>query len=301
MFNPQSDHPSTLDDLLEAFIQEQQYRGNSPATLGWYRKILELLRRSGVHTAQDFTRHNIMRFILAARERGLSISTLRNYDRALRGVCNWLHRNGYLSQNPMSGLPRPKGQERQVQPFTVADIERILTSARSSELPLRNTALVLILLDTGIRSGEACNLTLRDVDWVEGLLKVRGKTGERLVPFGAKTRRALQMYLQRERQVPNPSVQHVFVAEGRPLESTNLNPIVTKLVRRAGLERAKVGPHTFRHTFATSFLRAGGDVFTLQRILGHSKLEITQGYVSLLMGDIQAAHRRFSPVDHLGK
>lgn len=295
--HPKNVYP--LDCLLEAFLDEQAYRGNSAQTVEWYRKVFRLLEAEGVRNTAQLTREAVIRFIASARSRGLSGATVRNYDRALRVALNWMYHNGYLEHNPIKGLPRPKDKAEQVKPFTLDEVERILQAAKTTRCPLRDTALVLTLLDTGIRAGEACGLTLKDIDWREGLLRVVGKTGERTVPFGQRCKRALHAYLDRERRAPHPDVRHVFLASGNPFSPTVLNTTVTRLVRRAGIKRPKAGPHTLRHTFAVEFLRAGGDVFTLQRILGHRKLEITQGYVNLLTDDIRSAHRRFSPVDRL--
>lgn len=288
-----------LEVVLGAFLDEQRYRGNSEKTVGWYKKVFNLLAETGVVRLEQLTRASLVSFILGARARDLSTATLRNYDRALRCGINWMHQSGYLTTNPIQGLPKPKGEVRPVEPFQLSEIARILEKAKTSGTPLRDTALILLLLDTGIRAGEVCNLTLRDIYWNEGLLRVHGKTGERKVPFGRRSRRALTRYLSEERKAPHPSVEAAFLSGGHVFTPEKLNTLVTRLVRRCNITRAKVGPHTFRHTFATEFLRAGGNVFVLQRILGHRSLEVTRGYVALLTEDVRDAHQRFSPVDRL--
>lgn len=288
-----------LSGVWEAFLDEQAYRGNSKQTLGWYRKVFGLLSSFGINTLEDLSRPKLMAWVADCRHRELSPATIANYDRAVRVAVGWLSSNGYIPSNPLKGLPRPKDRVEQVQPFSQDEINRILEVAkRSGNNPKRHTALVLLLLDTGIRSGEARNLGLRDIDWVEGLLKVNGKTGERVVPFGQKAKRAMQAYIDRERK-GKPTESHVFLAGSAPFTADNFNICITRLVRQSGVTRDKVGPHSFRHTFAVEFLRAGGNVFVLQRILGHSRLETTQRYVNLLTDDVKQAHQRYSPVDRL--
>ncbi|MDX2006599.1 MAG: tyrosine-type recombinase/integrase [Meiothermus sp.] len=290
----------TLTALIEAFLDEQSYRGNSKNTLEWYRKVFRILADHGVTRSEHLTREGLVGFIAACRGRGLKPATVANYDRALRVALSWLHANGYIPQNPLAKLPRPKDKTEQVRPFTPDEIARILESCQRRTHSRRAMALVLLLLDTGIRSGEAANLTLRDIDWAEGLIRVNGKTGERVVPFGRRARRALLAYIDRERKVPSPSINSLFVAAQGAMDVESLNSFITRIVRAAGLTRDKVGPHTFRHTFSVEFLKAGGNVFTLQRILGHGRLVTTQRYVNLLTEDVKEAHRRFSPVDRMG-
>jgi len=177
----------------------------------------------------------------------------------------------------------------------------MLQQARARRNPLRDEALLTVLLDTGLRIGEVAGLCLRDIDWQQGWLKVDGKTGPRAVPFGKKTRRALRLYIERERRARSPQEQCVFLGSrgGQPLTAESGSQAITRLARAAHVKASKVGPHTFRHTFALEFIRAGGDAFSLQRLLGHSTLDMTRRYVNLAQTDLRAAHMRFSPGDRM--
>jgi len=113
--------------------------------------------------------------------------------------------------------------------------------------------------------------------------------------------RLLWKYLQKYRPQPaNPLCPALFLtAAGNPITTDRLRTIIEKYAWRVGIEGVRCSPHTFRHTFAISYLRNGGDVFSLQRILGHSSLEIVRIYVNMGEADIKNCHRRFSPADNL--
>jgi site-specific recombinase XerD len=158
----------------------------------------------------------------------------------------------------------------------------------------------MLLLDTGLRIGELVNLKMGDTHIDDGFLKVMGKgKKERLVPIGSNAQRALQRYLFRYRPKPaHPGVDHVFLSiHGIPLTENSLKLMFARLASRSGIHRLHA--HLCRHTFATRFLINGGDVFTLQQILGHSTLEMVRHYVNLASNHIAIQHQRFSPLDRL--
>ena len=134
------------------------------------------------------------------------------------------------------------------------------------------------------------------------MLKVLGKGNkERLIPIGKNVQRLLWRYISRYRPEPvMPNSDLLFLTmDGRPLTKDRVDKIMTYYGRKAGLAGVRCSPHTLRHTAAVSFLRNGGDVFSLQRILGHASLEMTRRYCELADIDIKKAHTTASPVDNL--
>ena len=198
----------------------------------------------------------------------------------------------------MKRLPKRRTPRTVIDTYSRGDVQSILLEARQGRHPRRDVALVTLLLDTGLRIGEVGNLRLDDVDWVEGYLRANGKSGPRSVPFGRRTKAALKAYVDRERRASSPSIRHLFLTlSGMPLAAYGASQQVSKIVRRAGVEVRKAGPHAFRHTFAVEFVRAGGDAFALQRLLGHSTLDMTGRYVHLADTDLRGAHRRHAVAD----
>ena len=158
----------------------------------------------------------------------------------------------------------------------------------------------MLLLDTGLRISELVNLKMDDVHMDEGYLKVMGKgKKERIVPVGNNAQRALQRYLFRFRPKPNnPATNNVFLStSSQPLTENSMKLMFTRLAHRSGVYRLHA--HLCRHTFATRFLINGGDVFSLQQILGHSTLEMVRHYVNLATSHIAIQHQKYSPLDRL--
>ena len=158
----------------------------------------------------------------------------------------------------------------------------------------------MMLLDAGLRIGEIVRLKMDDLHLDDSFIKVLGKgKKERFVPIGSNSQRVLQRYLFHFRPKQNDSQnEYVFLSTGRnPLTENSLKLMFARLAQRSGVKRLHA--HLCRHTFATKFLINGGDVFSLQQILGHSTLEMVRHYVNLASSHVTLQHRRFSPLDRL--
>jgi site-specific recombinase XerD len=157
----------------------------------------------------------------------------------------------------------------------------------------RNRAVILLLLDCGLRISELCSLRIRD--YRSGRIYIElGKGGKgRSCPVSPLTVQAIDEYLQ-GRESWSPDAPLFITNRGKPMDRHNFRNVLWRLGRR--LEITKVHPHRFRHTFAITFLRNGGNIYTLQRILGHSTLEMVQRYLHIAQADIDADHARASPV-----
>jgi len=158
----------------------------------------------------------------------------------------------------------------------------------------------MLLLDTGLRMGELINLKMDDIRMNEGLFKVIGKgKKERIVPMGSNAQRALQRYLFRYRpKQAHSGIDNVFLSVvGKPLTENSIKLIFSRLAKKSRVSRLHA--HLCRHTFATRFLINGGDVFTLQQILGHFTLEMVRHHVNLATNHVAIQHQRFSPLDRL--
>jgi site-specific recombinase XerD len=156
----------------------------------------------------------------------------------------------------------------------------------------RNLAILQLLRHTGLRVGELCNLRLGDVTISErkGEVLVRGGKGtkDRTIPLNNDVRRAVEAYKQVR---PRVADDRLFVGQrGQPLRPQGVQLVVRKYARRAGLP--EVTPHVLRHTFAKHVLDAGEDLATVQRLLGHERLETTAIYTQPTARDLEAAVRR---------
>lgn len=237
------------------------------------------------------------------QSKGLSGHAINTYLRAIRAFWSWLVREEIITSNPFSKVRVPKPPKKVIVTFSEKQLAAMLKSVNiSMPAGFRDWTIMLMLLDTGLRASELVSLTLNDVNLDDGMVKVLGKgSKERVVPFGTKVQRTLWKYLQKYQPQPaNPLYPTLFLTStGNPITTDRLRTIIEKYTRNAGIKGVRCSPHTFRHTFAINYLRNGGDVFSLQRILGHSSLEIVRIYVNLAEADIKACHRRFSPADNM--
>jgi integrase/recombinase XerD len=160
----------------------------------------------------------------------------------------------------------------------------------------RDVAIILTLLDTGLRASELCSLTLRDYQSKTGRLLVQHGKGNksRFVFAGVRVQKAIWRYLL-ERDHVRPADPLFASKTENPIERNNLRHTLRQIGDNAGVER--VHPHRLRHTFAIEFLRNGGNVFELKKILGHEQLETVEIYLEIASIDIQRAQQANSPAD----
>ena len=165
----------------------------------------------------------------------------------------------------------------------------------------RDHAILLILLDTGMRAAELVNLTIDD--WRDSCLVVMGKgRKERSVPISEPTEKAIWRQLT-SRKILDSGVRggnalFSAILNGEELTYITLRSMLIRLRKYSGVK--DIHAHRFRHTFAISFLRNGGDIYTLQRILGHSTLDMVKTYLDIVRSDIVKAHQKASPVLNWG-
>jgi site-specific recombinase XerD len=221
----------------------------------------------------------------------------------IRAFWSWLLDEGYITSNPMTNLKLPRTPRKVISTFSQEQIQKMLSALDTkSSHGFRNYTMILLLLDTGIRLSELIGLEMDDIDFLQSFILVKGKGNkERVVPFGSQVRRTLRRYITHFRPEPDsPRTNEVFLTEdGLPMKPRAVQSMLLRLSRKAKMSGVRLNPHRFRHSFATQYLVAGGDIFSLQKILGHSSLEVVRMYVNLITSDILQQHRKFSPVDNV--
>jgi site-specific recombinase XerD len=242
--------------------------------------------------------------LVQPKQQTLSSHSVNCYARGLRVFFSWLTREEIIPANPFAKVQIPRPTRKIIATFSEEQLGRLL-SVINTQTPVgqRDYTIILLLLDSGLRVSELCGLKMEDVRLDEGLVKVLGKGNkERLIPIGRLVQKLMWHYIGRFRPAPAmPRVTNLFLTdEGYPLSKDRVGNLVKDYGLKAGLTGVRCSPHTFRHTAAVTFLRSGGDVFSLQRLLGHSSLEMTRRYCQLADIDVQRAHMRASPVDNLG-
>jgi len=206
-----------------------------------------------------------------------------------------------LKVSPMLRIKPPRIEKKVIVPFKPEHLKKLLElccNGPSVFCRLRNRALVLIFLDTGIRLKEMSQIAIDDVDFDRGMIKIHGKGAkERFVAIEQRTQKALLQYLLTR----NDEYPCVWVSEERlPLTRGGIAMVFRVLKQLANFKDVRCSPHTFRHTSATMCLEGGAGEFQVQAMLGHSTLTMTRRYVATLNSEKAAeAHKRFSPVERL--
>lgn len=219
--------------------------------------------------------------------------TVLNAYIGMASLWSWLLAEGLVADHIVRRVEAPKPDVLLVKPFTQDEIIRLLEHLGTETT--RDRAMILFLVDSGVRASELCGIKLSDIR--DGFACVLGKGGkEREVPVSDRTWRAILDYLHTRQ---GQHARYLFTTDdGRPYNRHALRKLLWRLGERAAVPNCH--PHRFRHTFAVNFLINTGDSITLQEILGHSTPDMVRRYVNLAREDIGKIHRRASPVKHWG-
>ena len=317
-----TDRLTMLDNLIEGYRLQARIEGKSLKTVGIYTTALtilnEFLKQDGLPTdVGEIGVSEIRRFIpylqgakayrehpyTRPQQKGLTSHTINCYLRAIRAFWSWLVSEEIIETNPFEKVKIPKPLKKVIIPFTEEQLKSLLDVIDThTPAGFRDWTIILTLLDTGLRVMELANLRLEDVNLSQRSLKVCGKGAkERVVPVGGTVQRAMAKYINRYRLNPvNQLLDHLFLTRaGEPLTTNRIESMIRGYGEKARIDGVRCSPHTFRHTFAIAYLRNGGDVFSLQRILGHETLDMVRNYLNVAQYDLQAAHARSSPVDNM--
>ena len=308
-----------LERLARHFEAYNRSEGKSHQTVIWYsrvvryfgdylkeRQLADTLDNLSVDLVRDFVLHLQTRRKWPDRqchlaEQNLRAISVQTYVRALRGFFNWIYREGYTRENILANLRPPKAPRTLAEVLRDEEVGRILACADpETSWGSRDSAMLIVMLDTGLRLSEVANLAMANAHLDEGYLKVMGKGAkERMVPIGGVAQKALLRYVYKFRPEPlNASEDTLFLTpEGRAMSANGVQMVIRRLALKSGVKR--LHPHLCRHTFATNYLMNGGDVFTLQQILGHTTLEMVRRYVNLASAHVRVQHRKFSPMDRM--
>lgn len=227
-------------------------------------------------------------------QRGLKDTTIHGYAQVVKTFCRFLVNEEMTEENPMSKVAMPKVDKRILPAFAPEDVHKLLTTCHT----LRDKAIVLCLLDSGLRAAEFVSLQVGDVNLQTGAIRVKHGKGakDRVAYLGAPSRKALIKYLS-ERRGRRPTSPLWLSQDGGSLTYWGLALLLRRLGKRAGVEHCS--PHTFRRSCALWSLRAGMSIYHLQALMGHSDLQVLRRYLDLVEADAQEAHKRYGAVDNM--
>jgi integrase/recombinase XerD len=326
-FAERSAHVSiTISQACTGFIHYQSAAGRSPYTLRNYRvTFAKLAAYMGDPPLAGITRSQIVDFLAYLREdyisepagvaprpaRHLAPKSILNIHADLSALWRWAVEEEFVPANIVRTIEPPAPTVTTVDPFTQAEVEKLFAvcdSKKTWNAPVhemgaiadRDRCILFLLVDTGLRASELCSLRIEDFDMGRNRITVRHGKGDkdRFVQFGKRSAKAIWRYLT-PRLPTEPTDPFITVGpadDQRPMDRRILRVQLARIGERAGVPH--VYPHRFRHTFAITYLRNGGDLFTLQELLGHSDLDMVRRYARIAQTDCAKAHAKASPADN---
>ncbi len=288
-----------IETASELFLVRCRQAGHSPATLVTYDKTLrqfsEYLKSQGTESADKVTAAQVYGFVDS--EPGRTVATVNSYIRRLKTLFRFLSEEGYVTT--VLKLRMRKEWPRVRQFPSPKDFSKLLSSFPDGKSPFitcRNQFLTRFLADTGLRIGEACALTLEDVDLRARAVLVRKGKGNksRLVALSSTLLPDLVRYL-RERGMHTKD-DNPYVFPGERSQDMTVHAYQQALRRACLRSGVKISPHGLRHYHGTMWAEAGGDLVTLQHQLGHESLSTTARYLHESFDSARAKHDEFTPV-----
>lgn len=278
----------TLVILLAQYVQYcAVIRNYSPLTLTGYKNNCGwFLRESGAVYPSDLNKRILEDWFYKGRlERKWSAATFRHYYKYLNTFMKWLIKEGYLLDNPLVDIEKPRMEQRLPKTLTKDQAQKILDAAYHFPYTYtferyRNRALIGVMLFAGLRRNEALSLKLHDISLSERTLFVNQGKGskDRMVPMSGKLAQIFEDYLKDRRRLKktNPYL-FTSVQRDQQLEARALTNLVIKIKK---VTKIKFSPHTLRHAFARLMLEGGCDIYTLSKLMGHSKITTTTIYLA---------------------
>lgn len=288
----------SIDEAIDQFAMDLRI-DKSPQTIETYRGAAKLFERhcrntNAGDTIQAITPEAIRAWLISLREAGRTESTLFNRYNGLRAFLTWAKAEGLVKENAALAVPTPKPQLKPIPVLTIDQLKAILRAASGqTSTDLRDTAIIRLLADTGMRRAECAGLQLADLDFEQDVAVVTGKGNRvRICPFGPKTAKALRRYLRARYTHTDAHSTALWLGRRGPLQPRALLDILRRRGREAGIERVFV--HQLRHSWAHEALRSGLQEGDVMRLGGWKDRDMLNRYGSA--GADERARNAYRPV-----
>jgi integrase/recombinase XerD len=289
-----------IESWVESFLIDRQTGNLSPNTIQFYRRDLNKFAAYcdavGISTLESLRADSLRRFLLWLERKGHNPGGIHAHYRIVKVFLRWwadeIDARDY--GNLFKKVKAPKVNNRPLPPVPLENVNALVKTCGKNWHGKRDRAVILALLDTGARAREFLALDLSNVDLRSGAVQIaKGKGSKaRTVFIGKTTRRAVRRYIRIRNRGPLWTTQ-----DGYRLTYSGLRGMLRRRAESAGV--AFPTPHAFRRAFALNMLRAGTDLETLRRLMGHADLQVLRRYLDLLDSDLQRAHAIASPADQL--
>jgi integrase/recombinase XerC len=273
--------------LVERFLDHLRLeRRLSIHTITSYRRDLDCLTQycdaNTVLRWQDLKSHHVRGFAASSHAAGLSPRSIQRRLSGIRGLMNYLIREGEISQNPATDISAPQVARKLPNTLDVDQMARLLQIQGDDPVTARDRAMLELLYSSGLRLAELVNLNPEDVDLDDAMIRVTGKGNKtRLIPVGRMARNSIAEWSRVRSELAASDENALFVGvRGRRISPRTVQNRVRHWALKAGIPQ-RVYPHLFRHSFATHLMESSRDLRAVQELLGHADISTTQIYTHL--------------------
>lgn len=289
-------------DLYANFILRKKAVNLSPETLKYYANcnsyFLEFFDENNL--ANSITKNTFYEFVSYLREnRNIKDVTLNSYLRGIRSILYFGMEEGYISKFKVALV---KAEKPIKETYSDIEIEKLLEKPNTNTCMFReyrDWVIINYLLATGNRLSSMTNVLICDIDFSNNLITIRKtKNGkQQIIPLSLRLAEVLREYLTYRN---GDLTDYLFCnAHGEKLTKSAAEHSIAEYNRKKGVTKTSI--HLFRHTFAKKWILNGGDIFRLQKILGHSSLDIVKEYVNMFSADLQNDFGQFNPLDQISQ
>lgn len=281
------------DELFETFVTEKQYLERvTDRTLQSYREAWKAFNKYG---KAEITSQGVKEFMIEMAKSEMEPGAANSFARSINPFLTWLYENKHTPIHLK--IPMQTLEKRVRKTYTPEEMKRILSFKPVTFGEKQLIILIAFLIDTGARINEALTLERSNVDLDNQLITLYGKgRKQRRIPISPECRDRLARRMKKHRHSLVFSSQ-----QGTKLRYDNLRPDLIDLLKKVGVEKSEDAFHAFRRYFAREYIRNGGNVFYLQKMLGHSTLDMSKRYMELDTDDLQQKHKTASPLANLIK
>ncbi len=288
-----------LDGFVFSLIGEQAKSKNT--ILSYRRDVMQyinFLKEKKIYDITKTDRATVLTYLLYLRKDGKATSTISRRLAALRSFYMYIIDSGVKMKDPTQNLETPQVVRKMPQVLTRNEIDKLLSAPQCIDFKgYRDKAMLELLYATGIKVSELISLKIDDINLLEGYIRCRTASHERIVPLGHLAAAATQNYLEfaREHMTLTPSVDFLFLnCNGSRLSRQGFWKILKSYKESAGIKK-DITPYTLRHSFATHLLENGADLEAISKMLGHSDISVTQVYTHVIDEDIKNTYQKAHP------
>lgn len=288
-----------LDNFLDYLKYERKLSNNTIMNYHYdLNKFYSYLINNKITSFNDVTTNVISSYLDYIYD-SLDYSSISRNVTSINNFFNFLIINKIMSFNPCSFIDRPKLKKRIPNTLSEDEVDYLLDISLNNEFDYRNKAMLELLYATGLRVSELINLTTRDVDFDNALVRCFGKGNkERIVPLNDYAIYYLNLYLERRYLlIKNDKNDYLFLNNhGKKMTRQGFEYILGNILRAKDIKK-EVTPHTLRHSFATHMLNRGADLRSIQLLLGHSDITTTKIYTHVSNEKIKNDYKKYHPRD----